>query len=245
MLTINICDTGFILLMSIAQSKRKLIAATALFITVGALTGAIATGGAFTVSYAQTGGQDRIVQQGTVTSTPHALPGHEGHQAAEILPIMEDGSVYSGVITYTATEPVEVVIYNVQTLNETERAILNTTDDEDAELGTLFTTQLDNQTSIVSTIITPPYGETPIPSASIPFTGNGLSLHTIDGTPFAASYAISAQVLPAETQNMISNMTLTVAEDGAADEDGEDEDAGDDEDEDAGAAFNATDANGA
>ena len=31
--------------MPIAQSKRKLIAATALFIAVGSLTGAIATGG--------------------------------------------------------------------------------------------------------------------------------------------------------------------------------------------------------
>jgi hypothetical protein len=39
--------------MPIAQSKRKLIAATALFLAVGSLTGAIATGGAATISYAQ------------------------------------------------------------------------------------------------------------------------------------------------------------------------------------------------
>ncbi|MDP9016597.1 MAG: hypothetical protein M3M87_07590 [Thermoproteota archaeon] len=228
--------------MSIAHSKRKLITATALFIAVGALTGAIATGGAFTVSYAQTeeqdggggattgegagqqgGQQGRIVQQGTITSIPHPLPGHEGHQVADILPLGEEGSVYSGVITYTASVPVEVVTYTIQTLNETERAVLNATDDEAAVFGTLFTTQLpDNQTSITATVITPPYGETPFPSASIPFTGNALSLHTIDGTPFVASYAVSAQVLPAETQNNISNATLTVAADGAADEDGED-----------------------
>src|SRR3712207_3883992 len=99
MLTINICYTGFILLMSIAQSKRKLIAATALFIAVGSLTGAIATGGAATLTFAQTEGQDgggganieegagqqqggqqggqqgRITQQGTVTSVPFPLPG--------------------------------------------------------------------------------------------------------------------------------------------------------------------------
>jgi hypothetical protein len=240
--------------MSIAQSKRKLIAATALFIAVGALTGAIATGGAVTISYAQTeeqngggagqqGGQERIVQQGTATSQPDPLPGHEGHQAIEILPLMEDGSAYSGVLTYTATEPVEVVIYNVQNLNETERAILNTTDDEDAAFGTLFTTQLNNETSIASTIITPPYGETPIPSASIPFTGNGLSLHMIDGTPFVASYAVSAQVVPAETLNNINNATLTVAaEEGEDDGDEEDEDAAEEDAADEGAetAGNAT-----
>jgi len=223
--------------MSIAQSKRKLIAATALFITVGALTGAIATGGAFTVSYAQTEGQDggggantgegagqqggqqgRIVQQGTATSQQDPLPGHEGHQYVEILPLMQDGSVYSGVLTYTATEPVEIVIPNVQTLNETEQGILNTTDDEEPAFGTLLTSPLDNQTSIAITLITPTYGETPVPSASIPFSGNALWLHTLDGTPFVASYAVSAQVLPAETQNNISNATLTVAADGAADE---------------------------
>ena len=247
MLTINICYTGFILLMSIAQSKRKLIAATALFITVGALTGAIATGGAFTVSYAQTEGQDggggantgdgagqqgRIVQQGTATSQMDPLPGHEGHQYVEILPLMQDGSVYSGVLTYTATEPVEVVIPNVQTLNETEQGILNTTDDEEAPFGTLLTSPLDNQTSIAITLITPPYGETPVPSASIPFTGNALWLHTLDGTPFVASYAVSAQVLPAETQNNVSNATLTVADDDA--------DAGDAADDDADGAGNAT-----
>ena len=54
--------------MLIAQSKHKLIAATALFVAVGALTGAIATGGAATISFAQTeeqqGGGDTTGQQG-------------------------------------------------------------------------------------------------------------------------------------------------------------------------------------
>jgi hypothetical protein len=212
-------------LMPIAQSKRKLIAATALFIAVGALTGAIATGGAATISFAQTeeqleggattgqqgGGQERIVQQGTVTSGPEPTPGHEGHQFATILPLTEEGSIYSGVVTYTASVPVEVVVINVQTLNETERSILNVTDEEDG-FGTLLTSPLpDNETSLAFNIITPQYGDTPVPSASIPFAGNSLWLHTIDGTPFVANYAVSAQVIPAETQNTISNVTLAAA----------------------------------
>src|SRR5919106_2788799 len=226
MLTINKCYTGFNLLMPIAQNKRKLIAATALFIAVGALTGAIATGGAATISFAQTqgqqdgdgattgqqggGGQERIVNQGTVTSQQDPLPGHEEHQYAGILPLTEEGSIYSGVLTYTASVPVEVVILNVQTLNETEQSILNVTEDDDG-FGTILTSQLDNQTSLAINIITPPYGDTPVPSASIPFAGNAVWLHTIDGTPFVASYAVSAQVLPAETQNTISNATLAAA----------------------------------
>jgi hypothetical protein len=230
MLTINISYTGFNLSMPIAQSKRKLIAATALFIAVGAMTGAIATGGAATISFAQTqgqqdgggattgqqgggGGQERIVRQGTITSIQDPLPGHEEHQAAILLPLRQDGSIYSGVLTYTASAPVEVIVANVQTLNETEQSMLNVTEDG---FGTLLTSPLDNQTSIAITIITPPYGDTPVPSASIPFAGNALWLHTLDGTPFVANYAVSAQVLPAETQNSISNASLAVAE-----EDGE------------------------
>jgi hypothetical protein len=243
MLTINISYTGFNLLMPIAQSKRKLIAATALFIAVGAMTGAIATGGAATISFAQTqgqqdgggattgqqgGGQERIVRQGTITSIQDPLPGHEEHQAAILLPLRQDGSIYSGVLTYTASAPVEVIVANVQTLNETEQSMLNVTEDG---FGTLLTSPLDNQTSIAITIITPPYGDTPVPSASIPFAGNALWLHTLDGTPFVANYAVSAQVLPAETQNSISNASLAVAEEGGAAE----EEAGEAEEE-AGAA---------
>jgi hypothetical protein len=224
--------------MPIAQSKRKLIAATALFVAVGTLTGAIATGGATTISFAQTqeqedggattgqqGGQERIVRQGTITSGPVPLPGFEGQQSATILPLREDGSIYSGVLTFTATEPVDVVVLNVQTLNETERSILNAT--EDGELGTLVTTPIDNETSIAVTSITPTYGDAPAPSASIPFTGNALWLHTPEGAPFAATYAISAQVLPSETQNTISNVTLaTAADEGADAEDGDAADEG-------------------
>jgi hypothetical protein len=241
MLTINKCYTGFNLSMPIAQSKRKLIAATALFVAVGALTGAIATGGAATISFAQTeeqqdggggatagqqgGGQERIVRQGTTTSIQDPLPGHEAHQAVILLPLRQDGSIYTGVVTYTASAPVEVIVANVQTLNETEQSILNVTDDDG--FGTLVTAPVGNESSVAITIITPTYGETPIPSASIPFAGNALWLHTLDGTPFVANYALTAQVLPAETQNSISNATL-VAEAGVAEEDGaEDEEAED------------------
>ena len=253
MLTINKCYTDFILSMSIAQSKRKLISATALFIAVGALTGAIATGGAATISFATTAGQEeggnttagqqggqqggqreQIVRQGTVTSEPNPLPGLEEGQRASILPLRQDGSIYTGVLTFTATEAVEVVVLNMQTLNETEQAILNGT--EDGELGTLITSQIDNQTSIALNIITPPYGDTPVPSASIPFAGNALWLHSLEGTPFAASYAVSAQVVPAETMNNINNATLAVAPDADADADA---DAAEEEDADADAADDA------
>jgi hypothetical protein len=145
--------------------------------------------------------EDAIVRQGTVTSEQDPLPGHEEHQMASILPLRQDGSIYTGVLTFTATEPVEVVVLNVQTLNETEQAILNGT--EDGELGTLFTSQLDNQTSLSLSYITPSYVGSPVPSASIPFVGNALWLHTLSGEPFAATFVVDAQVQPSEAQNII------------------------------------------
>jgi hypothetical protein len=246
--------------MPIAQSKRKLIAATALFVTIGALTGAIATGGAATIAYATTpaqqgggdgaagqgggGGQGRTVQVGTVTSSPVPIPGFEGEQRATILPLTPDGTIYSGVLTYTASEPVNVVVLHLQDLNATERGILNATGD-DAELGPLLTAALDNQTSLALTVITPDYGDAIAPSASIPFAGNAVWLHLAEDTPFAATYAVSAQTQQAETMNNISNLTGTAAadeEEAAADE----EEAAADEEEAAadGGATNGNTTNG-
>jgi hypothetical protein len=232
MMTIHICYSGFIPTMPMAQSKRKLNAATALFIAVGALTGAIATGGAVTASFAQTQGQDgggggsseqqvRIVRQGTLTSEPVPIPGVGGERAT-ILPLREDGSIYSGVLTFTASEPINVVVLNVQNLNETEQAILNATDDEEGgQFGQLLTAALDNQTRLVLTAVAPDYGASPIPSASLAFTGNALWLHNPEDQPFVANYAVSAQTSAPEIMNDISNATLAVAEDeDAADEEG-------------------------
>jgi plastocyanin len=153
-----------------------------------------------------------IIRQGTVTSSQDPLLGHEEHQMATILPFRQDGAIYEGILTYTATEPVEVVILNIQILNETEQQVLNATED-DGEFGTLLTSQLDNQTSLAISYITPEYGDSPAPSASIPIAGNAVWLHTLSGEPFAATFASSAQVLKSEIRNNVSNLadpTLTV-----------------------------------
>ena len=157
------------------------------------------------VTQQQQGEEETIIHQGTVTSSQDPLLGHEEHQMATILPFRQDGVIYEGVLTYTATEPVEVVILNIQILNETEQQVLNATED-DGEFGTLLTSQLDNQTSLALSYITPEYGDTPAPSASIPFAGNAVWLHTLSGEPFVATYAVSAQVLKSEIRNNVSSL---------------------------------------
>jgi plastocyanin len=177
---------------------------------------------------------DAAIRQGTVTSSQDPLPGHEGMQMANILPFRQDGALYSGVLTYTATAPVEVVILNMQTLNETEQDILNELNaTAGGEFGSLFTSQLDNQTSLSGSYITPSYAGSAVPSASIPFVGNAVWLHTIDGTPFSATFAVNALVLPSQIQNVFNDLLITTetdtlegAEEGAEGEVTEDVDNG-------------------
>lgn len=159
-----------------------------------------------------------IVLEGTATSSQDPLPGHEGQEMATILPFRQDGSLYSGILTYTATAPVEVAVLNMQMLNETEQEILNTTDN--GEFETVIAPQLDDETSLSVSFIIPPYSNSTVSSASIPFAGNAVWLHTIDGTPFTATFAVNALVLPSEIRNIISGTTeagdADVAEEGGA-----------------------------
>lgn len=173
---------------------------------------------------------DTAIRQGTVTSSQDPLPGHEGMQMANILPFRGDGTLYSGVLTYTATAPVEVVILNMQTLNETEQDILDILNaTAGGEFGSLFTSQLDNQTSLSASYITPSYAGSAVPSASIPFVGNAVWLHTIDGTPFTTTFAVNALVLPSQIQNVFNEPLVTTETDTLedAEEGGEGETTGD------------------
>ncbi len=158
-----------------------------------------------------------IVLEGTVTSSQDPLPAHEEQEMATILPFRQDGSIYSGILTYTATAPVEVAVLNMQTLNETEQEILNGT--YNGEFGKVVASQLDDQTSLSVSYIMPQYGNSSVSSASIPFAGNAVWLHTIDGTPFATTFAVNALVLPSEIRNVISG-SAEAGDGDVAEEDG-------------------------
>ena len=57
--------------------------------------------------------QDQAISftvQNTSMSAQDPLPGHEAHQAVIAAPPREDGRIYSGVATFTASQPVEVVV---------------------------------------------------------------------------------------------------------------------------------------
>ena len=173
---------------------------------------------------------DSFAQQGTVTSTQDPLPGHEAHQLALILPPRDDGAIYQGTFTYTASKPVEVVILE----NFSNESAV------DPAYGSIATAPLGEGTVAIS-LLTPQYNS-PINAASLPFAGNALALHTLNGDPFAATYTVTGNVEQPQTFNLINpppvaEATQADAGDGDGDNDGGkdgDNDGGKDGDNDGG-----------
>ena len=164
-----------------------------------------------------------FVRQGTVASGQDPLPGHEGHELAFVLPPRGDGGVYSGVLTYTASKPVEVVVlHNYDPQNSTAVP---------EAYGTELTATLPGDGGNVAlTLFQPPY-EAGINAASVPFTGNALALHTLEDDPFTATYTVNAFATQPESANQ--PLEFTSAEAGAEEEEAgaEEEEAGAEEEE--------------
>ena len=59
------------------------------------------------------GENNKIVQQGVLTSSPDPLPGHEAHQSVTILLLKGDNTVYEGTLSFVASKPVEVHTKNL------------------------------------------------------------------------------------------------------------------------------------
>jgi hypothetical protein len=137
----------------------------------------------------------RIVKQGIGTSSPDPLPGHQAHQSITILRLSPDNTVYSGRVTFTTTQPVEVQILH--------RSMANTTYNIPENFGKLTILQLpDNNGQVIITNVVPKFTEGATGTtfaASVPFSGNAVALHNLEGKPFAASYTVTADILgPAE-----------------------------------------------
>ena len=169
-----------------------------------------------------------FVRQATVASGQDPLPGHESHELAFVLPPRSDGAVYSGVLTYTASKPVEVVVlHNYDPQNTTAVP---------EEYGTELTSPLPGGGgNIALTLFQPPY-EAGINSASVPFTGNGLALHTLEDDPFTATYTVNAFATQPESANAPLEFTSVegeveepAAEEPAAEDEAAEEPAAEDE----------------
>jgi hypothetical protein len=140
-----------------------------------------------------------VTWQGTVSSFQDPLKGHESHQVAVILPPREDQAVYSGVISFIASRPVEVVTLHDYTLGNVSIP---------DEFGAVMTapTPWRQGGEVATAMMALDYPEnTPTLSANVPFAGNALGLHTSNGDDFLATYTVVAQVLRATTMNNVES----------------------------------------
>jgi len=143
--------------------------------------------------------------QGTVSSLPTVgLTGRSrGENVAVVLPPRKDSGLYTGVLTFTASKPVAVQVWNQ----------LN---------GVSSTTLIPREFGAISLSSSSPTGKSyalalvgpPGTSGSVPFTGNGIALH---GTsPFIATYSLTATTSMATVKNNITSATSAAAVLGSA-----------------------------
>lgn len=152
------------------------------------------------VAFAQVEDGQQIIQQGYATSSPDPLPGHEAHQSVTILRLRDDNGVFSGRITFTTTKPVEVQILHRDTTRTGTEQIPNIPE----AFGKLAIIDLPGGNGQVSiTNVVPKFTEGAAGStfaASVPFSGNAVALHNLNGEQFATTYTATADVLGVATR---------------------------------------------
>src|SRR5919197_5768432 len=159
-----------------------------------------------------TSNEKTVVHQGIIASSPSSAQGkprsNERLQTVVILPFRSDGSTYKGVLTYTATKPVEVTLSHRIPIDNATLSQLDT-----QKHGKLFVRHLatfPGNISAVSRII-PDYrgGSTsPYFSASIPFVASSVVLRTNE-EPFIAAYEVSADIVQPKIIKHLENATIT------------------------------------
>jgi hypothetical protein len=131
----------------------------------------------------------RIQETAMSTAAPVAHTGNLPHAVVFALPIRDDGKIYTGQVTFTASKPIEVEVLHIyrpdqppdEVHGEPPTAVIN---------GTTIT--YSHLTGIVdNNIIT---GDVPTASGTFEFTGSGLVFHKRSSEPFTVTYTIDATV---------------------------------------------------
>jgi hypothetical protein len=124
-------------------------------------------------------------------AAPVAHTGNLPHAVVFALPIRDDGKIYTGQVTFTASKPIEVEIIHIyrpdqlpdEAHGQPPTAVIN---------GTTIT--YSHLTGIIdNNIIT---GDVPTSSGTFEFTGSGLVFHKRSSEPFTVTYTIDAAVRP-------------------------------------------------
>jgi hypothetical protein len=135
---------------------------------------------------------EEITLQNTSMSKPAPVrhPGQPPHEVVFALPLRDDGKVYSGTVTFTASKPIEVEVLHTyvpkqkpnSTHGEPYHAVLPGN-------NSIAITHLRDLVDVPIEI-----NGTGMSSGSFDFAGNALVFHKTTGEPFAVTYTIDAKV---------------------------------------------------
>jgi len=141
--------------------------------------------------------------QGTVSSIPSPLAGHTRDNVAIVLPLRNDGGLYTGVITFTASKGVQVQVWNVL-------SGVSPTTTIGRDFGELAISPSPNGKGFVATTeVGGGGGGRGDTSGSVPFTGNAVAL--VGRSPFLATYSLTAQATAGKVTNNLTSATALAA----------------------------------
>lgn len=123
-----------------------------------------------------------FVAQKTGISAPDPLPGHSMHQLVMVVPPRADGKIWDGDVSWTSSQPVEVVILHMY----------NSTGVDDKHGEPLNAALPDGSGNKVAITLFKVPSNTPAPSGYTHFIGTALAFHTLDGKPFTVTYSVKA-----------------------------------------------------
>ena len=125
------------------------------------------------------------------SAAPVAHTGNLPHAVVFALPLRDDGMIYTGRVTFTASKPIEVEVLHVYDPDQIP----------DAEHGAPPTAVLNGTTitySHLTGVVDNNYvlGDVPTASGTFEFAGSGLVFHKRSSEPFTVTYTIDAAVRP-------------------------------------------------
>lgn len=152
-----------------------------------------------------------MLRQGQISSSLSDVPGREDTQSAVIVPPRDDNAVLSGILTYQASRPVELFVWNnVEPENTTAIP------EEFGDLGDIV--KIGGKTFALADVSSGASG-------SVPFAGNAVEVVGED-EPFIVTYSLDA--IPG-LANLVNNLQSLNPSNATAPEGGAD--AGNDDDE--------------
>jgi hypothetical protein len=154
-----------------------------------------------------------LLQQGQISSSPSDVPGRDDTQAVVIVPPRDDNAVLSGILTYQASRPVDLFVWNNVELENT-----TSIPEEFGDLDDIV--NIGGKTFALAEVGS---GN----SASVPFTGNAVEVVGED-EPFIVTYSLNA--FPA-LANLVSDIQSLNSFNATAAEEGDDTGNDDNDDE--------------